>query len=86
MGLARTPTLKIMNQKKYEYLRREANAPYRSLRKFIYLVFGASGTIGGLIFFLQILAGKGNLAESLPNLAIQLGVVGLMVWLFRLEK
>ncbi|MDX1977984.1 MAG: DUF3493 domain-containing protein [Pseudanabaenaceae cyanobacterium bins.68] len=75
-----------MNQKKYEYLRREANAPYRSLRKFIYLVFGASGTIGGLIFGLQLLAGAGSVSETLPNLAIQLGVIGLMVWLFRLEK
>jgi Low psii accumulation1 / Rep27 len=75
-----------MNPKKYDYLRREANAPYRTLRKFIYLIFGASGTLGGLIFFLQILANKGNIGETLPNLGIQLAVVGIMVWLFRLEK
>lgn len=75
-----------MNQKKYEFLRREAKAPYRSLRKFIYLAFGGSAGLGGLIFALQIIAGKGNITETLPNLGIQLAVVGLMVWLFRLDK
>jgi hypothetical protein len=71
---------------KYEYLRKEAIAPYKSLRKFIYLTFGASGLIGGLIFFLQLLAGKGNISETLPNFGIQVAVVVLMIWLFRREK
>ncbi len=75
-----------MNPKKYEFLRREASAPYRSLRKFIYLAFGGSASLGGFVFMLQILAGKGNINQTLPNLGIQLAVIGLMVWLFRLEK
>jgi hypothetical protein len=76
----------IMSPKKYEYLRKEATAPFRTLRKFIYLIFGASATLGGFIFLLQILASKGNINETLPSLGIQLAVVGVMVLLFRFDK
>ena len=73
-----------MSQARYEKLVAEANAPYKGFRKVIYGAIGASGAIGGFVFFTKILAGR-DVAESLPNLALQLGIVGLMVFLFRWE-
>jgi hypothetical protein len=78
-------SLKNLDPEKYARLKAEAIAPYRGLRKFIYLAFGASGTIGAFIFFTQILAGR-DVEGALPNLMVQLGVVALMVGLLKLEK
>lgn len=69
----------------YAQLRAEAKAPYRGLRQFIYIGFGASGFIGAFIFLMQLLAGR-EVETALPNFALQIGVVALMVWLFRLEQ
>lgn len=77
--------LKETDPEAYARLKAEAAAPYRGLRKFIYVAFGASGFIGGFIFLTQLIAGQ-NVAEVLPNFAVQVGVVALMVWLFRLES
>ena len=77
--------LKETDPEAYARLKAEAMAPYRGLRKFIYVAFGASGFIGGFIFFTQLIAGQ-NVAEILPNFALQVGVVALMVFLFRLEN
>jgi hypothetical protein len=74
-----------MSQEKYARLRAEVEAPYRGLRKFIYGAVGASGAIGAFIFFTQLLAGR-DVGNALPNLAVQLGVIGVVVLLFRLEK
>ncbi len=74
-----------MSPEKYARLRAEAKAPYRGLRKFIYLTFGASGFIGALVFLAQLAAGQ-EVTTALPNLALQIGVVALMVWLFRLDR
>jgi hypothetical protein len=60
-------------------------APYRGLRQFIYIGFGASGFIGAVVFLAQLLAGR-NITSALPNLALQVGVVALMVGLFRWEQ
>ncbi len=73
-----------MSQEKFDRLVAESQAPYKGLRKFIYASFGASGAIGGFVFFTKILAGR-DLSQSVPNLALQLGVVALMVFLFRWE-
>ena len=73
-----------MSQERYDRLLAEAAAPYKGLRKFIYAAFGASGAVGGFVFFAKILAGR-DLSESLPNFALQVGVVALMVFLFRWE-
>ena len=73
-----------MSQERYERLLAEANAPYKGLRKFIYASIGASGALGGFVFLTKILAGR-DLAESVPNLALQVGLVALMVFLFRWE-
>ncbi|MEM9091930.1 MAG: DUF3493 domain-containing protein [Cyanobacteria bacterium P01_F01_bin.53] len=73
-----------MTQERYDRLVAEAKAPFKGLRKFLYASFGASGAIGAFVFFTKILAGR-DVAQSLPNLALQLGVVALMVFLFRWE-
>ena len=69
----------------YARLKAEAKAPYPGLRQFIYVAFGASGFIGAVVFLAQIAAGQ-EVTTALPNLALQIGVVALMVWLFRLEQ
>ncbi len=74
-----------MSPEKYARLRAEAKAPYRGLRKFIYFGLGASGFIGAFIFLAQLAAGQ-NVTSILPNLALQIGVVALMIFLFRLEN
>ncbi|NER26345.1 MAG: DUF3493 domain-containing protein [Symploca sp. SIO1C4] len=74
-----------LSPEKYARLKAEAKAPYRGLRKFIYFTFGASGFIGALIFLAQLAAGS-DATTALPNLALQIGVVALMVWLFRIDK
>ncbi len=74
-----------LEPEKYARLMAEAKAPYRGLRIFIYLVFGSSGFIGGVVFLAQVLAGR-DVAQALPNLALQAGVVALMIGLYRLEK
>ena len=73
-----------LNSEKYAYLKAEAKAPYKGLRKFIYLGFGASGAIGAFIFFLQLIAQK-NVADNIINLLVQIAVISLMIFLYRLE-
>jgi hypothetical protein len=73
-----------MDPEKYAKLKAEAKAPYKGLRKFIYIAFGASGFIGAFIFLAQLAAGK-DITATLPNLAFQLSLVALMIFLFRLE-
>jgi hypothetical protein len=75
---------KGMSQERYDRLVAESQAPYKGFRKFIYASLGASGAVGGFIFFTKILAGR-EVVETLPNLALQIGVVALMVFLFRWE-
>ena len=70
---------------KYARLKAEAKAPYRGLRKFFYVAFGASGFLGALTFLARIAAGQ-DLARDLPNFALQIGVVALMIFLFRLDQ
>lgn len=72
-------------KEQYARLKAEAAAPYRGLRRFIYGAFAASGAVGGFIFLTQLLAGR-EVEQALPNFALQVGVVALMIWLFRLEN
>ncbi len=74
-----------ISPEKYARLRAEAKAPYRGLRKFIYVAFGASGFIGALIFLSNLAAGD-EVSTAIPNLGLQIGIVALMIWLFRLEQ
>jgi Low psii accumulation1 / Rep27 len=66
-------------------LKAESQSPYRGLRRFMYLALGASGFIGGLVFLAKAAAGR-ELETTLPNLALQVGVVVLMVTLYRWES
>ncbi len=76
---------KRLDDERYARLKEEAIAPYRGLRKFVYFAFGASGLIGAFIFLTQILAGR-EVEAALPNFALQVGVVALMIWLFRIDR
>ena len=78
-------SLKQTDPQKYAHLIAEAKAPYRGLRKFVYAAFGASGAIGAAVFLAQVLAGR-EVEAALPNLALQIGVIALMVWLFRIDR
>lgn len=76
---------KRFTPEQYARLKAEAAAPYRGLRKFIYVAFGASGFIGAVVFLAQLGSGR-DVDAALPNLALQVGVVALMVFLFRWEQ
>ena len=75
-----------LNPEQYERLRNEAKAPYRGLRIFIYMAFAGSGFIGAVIFFTRLIAGKGELESNLGNLALQNGVLALVIWLYRIDR
>ncbi|AFZ48937.1 DUF3493 domain-containing protein [Dactylococcopsis salina] len=79
------PPGKKFSTEKYKRLQAEANAPYRGLRKTIYVVFAASGLMGAFVMLSKLAAGT-NIGETLPNLGLQVGIVALMVWLFRLDQ
>jgi hypothetical protein len=74
-----------LSPEKYARLKAEAKAPYKGLRQFFYVTFGASGFIGAFVFLAKLAAGQ-DLATTLPNLALQLGLVALMIFLFRWEQ
>jgi hypothetical protein len=78
--------LKRNDPEKYARLKAEAKAPYRGLRKFVYVTLGAWGGIGGFVFLTALLAGKGTPGTNIGNLALQIGLVALMVLLFRRDR
>jgi hypothetical protein len=69
----------------YRRLKAEAKSPYRGLRQFVYVSCLASGAVGGIIFLFKVAAGR-DLEANLPNLAIQTGVVALMLWLLKIDR
>jgi hypothetical protein len=73
------------NSDQYARLKAELQAPYRPLRQFIYFGLGASGFIGAIVFLAQLLAGR-DVATAFPNFALQVGLVALMIGLFRWEQ
>ncbi len=74
-----------LNPEQYARLKAEMATPYRGVRQFIYIGFSASALIGAFIFFFQILAGR-DIDSAVPNLAIQIGVLALMIFLWRWEQ
>jgi hypothetical protein len=74
-----------LDPEKYAHLKAEAQAPYKGLRQFLYFGLGTSGFIGAVVFLAQLAAGR-DITTALPNFALQIGVVVLMVWLFRREN
>ncbi|MEH2459200.1 DUF3493 domain-containing protein [Nostoc sp.] len=74
-----------LNPEQYASLKAEIAAPYRGLRQFFYIAFGASGSLGAFVFFFQVLAGR-DVESALPSLALQVAIVALMVFLWRWEQ
>lgn len=74
-----------LSPEKYARLKAELKAPYRGFRKVIYFTFGASGLIGAFIFLAKLASGT-DVTKALPNLALQVGIVALMIVLFRWEQ
>ncbi len=74
-----------LSDEKFARLQAEAKAPYRGLRRFIYIAFAASGGLGAFIFLLKLVAGQ-DVGQTLPNLALQLGLVAGMVWLLKVDR
>jgi Low psii accumulation1 / Rep27 len=74
-----------LNREQYARLKAEMATPYRGLRLFIYVAFGASGLVGAFTFFFRLLAGR-DIDSALPNLALQIGIVALMGFLWRWEQ
>ena len=75
-----------LNSEQYARLKRESKSPYRGLRIFIYIAFAGSGFIGAVIFFARLVARNGELEANLGNFALQIGVLALMLWLYRLDR
>ncbi len=73
-----------MSQERFERLVAETKTPFKGFRKFIYGAVGASGLLGAFVFATQLMAGK-DVETALPNLAVQMGVIGIAVFLFWLE-
>lgn len=82
---SKNPSNKRFTGEQYARLKAEAQAPYRGLRKFVYVACGASGFIGAIVFLAQLLAGR-DVDTTLPNFALQVGVIALMVFLFRRDQ
>ncbi|MDB9317814.1 DUF3493 domain-containing protein [Nodularia spumigena] len=74
-----------LNPEQYARLKAEMSTPYRGVRQFIYIGCGASALIGAFIFFFQVLAGR-DIDNAAPNLALQVGVLALMIFLWRWEQ
>lgn len=71
---------------KYAFLKAEVKSPYRGLRRFFYIAFAGSGAVGGLIALLRLIAQRGDSVSNWQNLAIQISVTALMVWLWQKDK
>jgi len=75
-----------LNSDQYNRLRREAKSPYRGLRIFIYIALAGSGFIGAIIFFARLIAGNGELEANLGSFGLQIGVLALMLYLYRIDR
>lgn len=73
-----------MSQERFERLVQETKSPFKGFRKVIYGAVGASGLLGAFVFLTQLIAGR-EVNTALSNLAVQMGVIGLAVFLFWLE-
>jgi hypothetical protein len=76
---------KSIDPELYQRLQAEAKSPFKGLRKFFYLAFAGSGFIGGVVFLARLAAGR-DLATTIPSLALQVGVVVLMITLYRWDS
>jgi len=79
------PSRSSLNQEQLKQLRAELKSPYRGLRRFFYVAFAGSAFVGAVVFFFQLLAGK-DVTTTLPNFALQVGVLTVMLWLLWIER
>jgi hypothetical protein len=84
-NIPKPPSKSNIDPELYQRLKAEAKSPYRAVRRFAYAGFGASGFIGGVVFLARAIAGR-DLDSTIPNLALQVGVVALMVYLYRIDR
>jgi Low psii accumulation1 / Rep27 len=66
-------------------LRSEVIAPGRGFRRFFYVAFAGSAFLGAFVFLMKAIAGE-DLAQTLPNLLLQIGVGAGLVWLWSREQ
>jgi Low psii accumulation1 / Rep27 len=66
-------------------LRSEAIAPGRGFRSFFYAAFAGSAFLGAFVFLMKAIAGE-DLAQTLPNLLLQIGVGVSLIWLWKREQ
>jgi hypothetical protein len=50
------------------------------------MTLAGSGFIGAVVFFTRLIAGNGDLESNLGNFALQIGVLALMLWLYRIDR
>lgn len=80
-----SPQKRSLSKEDRVRLMSELANPYRGIRKLIYIAAGSSAGIGGFVFLFRALAGR-DLEVTLPNLALQVGVLAAMIALFRWEN
>lgn len=73
-----------LNEEQLSRLRSEAAAPYKGIRQFFYIALGGSAFLGAFVFLMKAIAGE-NLSQTLPNLALQIGVCAVLLWLWKRE-
>jgi hypothetical protein len=74
-----------LNPEQLARLRAEATAPYRGLRRFIYLALAGSAFLGGVVFLAKVIAGE-QLATTVPNLLLQVGAGAGLLWLWQRDR
>jgi hypothetical protein len=83
--MSKSSNPKNIDPELYQRLQSEAKSPFKGLRRFFYLAFAGSGLIGAVVFLARLAAGR-DLANTIPSLALQVGVVALMITLYRWEQ
>ena len=74
-----------LSPEQMQRLRAEVRSPYKSIRRFFYIAFALSGSLGAYIFLMKILAG--NIApNTIPNLLLQVALTLAMLGLLWVEK
>jgi Low psii accumulation1 / Rep27 len=74
-----------LDQEQLARLRSEAIAPGRGFRRFFYVAFSGSAFLGAFVFLMKAIAGE-DLAQTLPNLLLQIGIGAALVWFWRREQ
>lgn len=74
-----------LNEDQMARLRSEAAAPGRGFRSFFYIALAGSAFMGAFVFLMKAIAGE-SLAETIPNLLLQIGVGTGLFWLWIREQ